>query len=77
MRGEADINSDLDVLVGVGDEVSDTRKESVHIRRKLRGISMPMDIIVLPENNLKQLARAPGLIYREALEHRKVVYDGT
>ncbi len=75
VRGEVGINSDLDVLVVVNDSVEDTRKESVRIRRMLRGISMPMDILVVPESKLKQLGELPGLIYREALEHGKVVYE--
>ena len=64
----------IDILVVTGDEVVNTRKESVRIRRALRGISMPMDILVVPESKLRALASTPGLIYREALEQGEVVY---
>ena len=75
VRRTMNINSDLDILVVTGDEVEDARKESVRIRRALKGISMPMDILVVPEKRFKELANQPGLIYREALEHGRVVYE--
>jgi hypothetical protein len=43
-------------------------------RRALRGISMPMDILVIPEKRLQELADQPGLVYREAVRHGQVVY---
>lgn len=75
VRGEANIHSDLDILVVTGDEIVSPRKESVRIRRALRGILMPMDILVVPESQLQELANQPGLIYREALRNGKVVYE--
>ncbi|MCI0527835.1 MAG: nucleotidyltransferase domain-containing protein [Nitrospira sp.] len=75
VRGNMNVNSDLDILMVTGDEVKNTRKESVRIRRALRGISMPMDILVIQESRLKELAELPGLIYREALKHGEVVYE--
>ena len=77
VRGNMDVNSDLDVLVVTGDEIENTRKESVRIRRELKGIGMPMDILVIPESHLKLLADTPGMIYREALRNGKVVYEST
>lgn len=75
VRGEMNINSDLDVLVIVRDGITNPRKESVRIRRALRGISMPLDIIVVPEKEWMQLKDKPGMIYREALREGKVVYE--
>ena len=69
------MNSDLDVLVVVSDNVIDSRQESVRIRQSLRGISMPMDILVISESKLKELADVSGLIYQEALRTGKVVYE--
>ena len=74
-RGETDRNSDLDLLVVTQQEVESPRRESVRIRRALRGISMSMDILVVSESRLQALADAPGLIYREALRNGKVVYE--
>src|SRR3990172_2627788 len=75
VRGNIHINSDLDVLVVTGEEIENPRKESVRIRRALRGIGMSMDILVIAESKLEELASMPGLIYREAIKHGKVVYE--
>jgi predicted nucleotidyltransferase len=75
VKGDTDINSDLDVLLVARNDIEDSRKESVRIRRALRGISMPMDIIVVPENTWALLKDQPGLIYREAQMNGKVVYE--
>jgi predicted nucleotidyltransferase len=75
IREKIDINSDVDFLVVTGDEVENPRKESVRIRRALRGIGMPMDILVVPEGKWRELKDAPGLIYREAMKEGKVIYE--
>jgi len=75
VAGKPDIHSDVDILVVTGDEVESSRKESVRIRRALRGISMPMDILVIPEKRLQELADQPGLVYREAARHGRIVYE--
>lgn len=74
-RGRVDRNSDADFLVVTSEEVASPREESVRIRRALRGLSLPMDILVISQRRLAELANQPGLIYREALRHGKVVYD--
>jgi hypothetical protein len=75
IRGEINVNSDLDVLVIARDEIGDPRKESVRIRRALRGISMPMDILVVPQSRWDELKDVPGLIYNEALCKGRVAYE--
>ena len=75
LRGEIGINSDVDFLVVTGNHVVNGRKESVRIRRALRGVSMPMDIIVVLEDNWNWLKDKPGLVYREAYRHGKVMYE--
>ena len=77
VRGETGINSDLDVLVIARNDIESPRKESVRIRRALRGISMPMDILVVPEKEWRLLKHQPGLIYREGQMNGKVVYEST
>lgn len=74
-KGTSTTNSDFDVLVITGNDISSPRKESVQIRRALRGISMPMDIIVIPEATWIQVRDCPGMIYKEVLRTRKVVYE--
>ena len=75
VSGNMHLNSDLDILVVTGDEIESPRKESVRIRRALKGIMMSMDIVVVPESKLQELVNVPGLIYREAMRDGKVVYE--
>jgi len=75
VRGDLHANSDVDFLIIAGDEVGNPRKESVRIRRALRGISMPMDIIVIPESVWLQHLDHPAMIYREAMRNGRVVYE--
>jgi len=75
VRGEMHRHSDLDVLVITRDDIENPRRESVRIRRALKGILMPMDIIVVPHSWLSRYAEHPAFIYREALRNGKVVYD--
>ena len=74
-RSAMNINSDLDILVITRNDVVNSRKESIRIRRALRGISMPMDILVVPEDKWRELKDQPGFIYREALRKGKVIYE--
>jgi predicted nucleotidyltransferase len=75
VRGQTHRDSDLDVLVVTGDEVENPRAESVRLRDSVEDIDMPMDILVVPESKFNVLRDAPGLIYSEACEHGKVVYE--
>jgi predicted nucleotidyltransferase len=74
-RGTTHPHGDVDILVITGREVASPRQESVRIRRVLRGVGMPMDILVISEKRLREVADQPGLVYREALRSGKVVYD--
>ena len=75
VRGTFRDDSDLDILVVTGDGVTQPHKESARLRRALDDILMAMDIVVVPESVFKQLRDSPGLIYREACEQGKVVYE--
>ena len=75
VSGNMHLNSDLDILVVTGDEIENPRKESVRIRRALKGIVMSMDILVVQESKLEELTNMPGLIYREAMRDGEVVYE--
>lgn len=71
------VSSDLDILVITGNEIKNTRKESVRIRRALKGIIMSMDILVVQEGKLEELVNTPGLIYKEAIRNGEIVYEST
>jgi predicted nucleotidyltransferase len=74
-RGEARPGSDLDVLVIVDDSLQNSRAESVRLRRALRGISMPLDIVVARQSDVDQLRDRPGLLYETALREGHIVYE--
>ncbi len=75
VRGESHLNSDLDILVVTGNEIETPRRESVRIRRALKGIIMSMDILVVQESRLKELEAVPGLIYREGVNKGEIIYE--
>lgn len=75
VRGGIHLNSDLDILIVTNNEIESPRKESIRIRHALKGIHISMDILVISESKLKELANVPGLIYREAIEHGSVIYE--
>ena len=66
---------DLDLLVVTKRDLAHPRHESVRLRRALKGISMPVDILVISARRLREVADQPGLVYREALRHGNVVYE--
>jgi predicted nucleotidyltransferase len=74
-RGTLHPHSDLDIMVVMNDNSVHPRKESVRIRRALKGIMMPMDIVVVSLEKLAEYSETPGLIYREALRTGRIVYD--
>ena len=74
-RGAPHEDSDLDLLVVMKGAVDNPRQESVRIRRTLKGLMMAVDIVVIDQERLSDLAEAPGLIYREALRTGRIVYE--
>ena len=74
-RGDITEDSDLDVLIVAGDEVKNTRKESVRLRSAIKEIEMPMDILVVRESTFQKLGDTPGLIYEEARRTGRLVYE--
>lgn len=77
VRQSTHLNSDLDVIVVTKEDIQHPRKESVRIRRALKGVSMPMDILVVSGSKFAEMAEIPGLIYMEAVKNGKVVYEST
>lgn len=73
-KGATHRDSDADFLV-VLQRTDKPRQESVRIRRALYGLDMPVDILVVDEERLRGLADSPGLVYREALRHGRVLYN--
>lgn len=75
VRGQVHRDSDLDILIISKDDLKNPREESVRLRDVVNDIDMPMDILVIPESQFNELKEVPGLIYREAWESGKIVYE--
>lgn len=73
-RGETSSNSDLDLLVIVPG-IKRLRAESVRVRRALRGLMIPVDVILATPEQIERLGNFTGLVYHTALSEGKVVYE--
>jgi predicted nucleotidyltransferase len=72
-RGEADELSDLDILV-IEPEVGNSAEESVRLRRTLRDLRVPVDVIVVAEERARRRAKVKGTMIERALrEGRQLV----
>ena len=74
VRGEASPDSDLDLLVIVKG-VTHPRQESTRIRRALRGLLVPIDVIVATPEQIARYRDTIGLIYQPALREGRVLYE--
>ena len=73
-RGDAHPDSDLDLLV-ILRGVRSPRSESNRLRRALRGLLVPVDIIVASPEHIQRYRNSIGLIYHSALTEGKVIYE--
>lgn len=73
-RGDFGPDSDLDLLV-VLENIDSPRAESNRLRRALRGILAPVDVLVATPDQVERNSKTIGLIYRPALEEGKVIYE--
>jgi predicted nucleotidyltransferase len=71
-RGDADPDSDLDFLV-IEPDVTDRHMESVRLRRVLRGLGTPADVIVVGPEHVDEWAGVQGTIFHEALREGRVL----
>ena len=67
-------DSDVDLIV-VKRGVNSKREESVRIRKLLRGIPFPFDIIVVTPEEFEFYKDEPGSIFKEAFRKGVVIYD--
>lgn len=72
-RGEAREDSDLDLLV-IESEVTDRAAEMVRLRRALRPLRIPVDILVYSSADVVRWGNQPGSALFWALREGKVVY---
>ena len=73
-RGDSAADSDLDLLVIVPG-IKHLRQESLRVRRALRGLLVPVDIVMATPEQISRLGDTAGLVYRDALAEGKVLYE--
>lgn len=73
-RGDATEASDLDFLV-IEREVEDRAAESVKLRRALRGLGVPVDVIVMDEALALRRAKVRGTMVDRALREGRIVAE--
>jgi predicted nucleotidyltransferase len=73
-RGTRHEDSDLDLLV-VLPEVKDRRVEMVRLRRVLRPLRIPVDVLVVSESVFREWSGTPGNVFFEAAQEGRVLYE--
>ncbi len=72
-RGDANAESDLDFLV-IEPLVADRAREMVRLRRALRPLRLPVDIVVYSEEEVERWGQQPGSALFWALREGRVMY---
>ncbi|MBU1487671.1 nucleotidyltransferase domain-containing protein [bacterium] len=72
-RGDQAQESDIDILV-IEDEVISRRKEMVKIRRTLRDMRVPVDIIVASKKQIEEYGWIYGTALFSAMQEGKTLY---
>ena len=75
-RGDATEDSDVDFLV-VEENVPSKVTEMVRLRRILRPLRLPFDVVVVSENDLEDWGGLPGTALYWALKEGKVLKDAS
>jgi len=73
--GDLSIANDLDLLV-VEAQVADRYQEMLRLRRVLRGLLMPIDLIVTSQALYDSRAQVPGTVEFAARTQGRVLYAG-
>lgn len=73
-RGEAGRDSDVDLVV-VERSVDNRYAEMVRLRQVLRGLILPVDILVIGAQDFDAWADTPGSIYRTARLEGRILYE--
>ena len=74
VTGKMTQDSDIDLLV-VERGVADTRQEALRIRRALRGLPFPFDVVVISHDRFEETRGIIGGIAWPATRYGKVIYE--
>ncbi len=72
--GNADDDSDVDLLVVVRDTDKSTREITIEGRKSLRDLQIPLDLIVCTESQFNRYGQVKNTIMNEALCEGRIVY---
>lgn len=72
-RGHAHPQSDLDLLI-VEREVTEQYNEALRLDRALRDLMLPLDLVVVAEDQFNRYATVPGTIYYRSWQEGRVLY---
>ena len=75
-RGDARHDSDLDLLV-IERGLTNTRAEMVVLRNVIRPLRIPVDIIVVSEEEFRDWAHLNGTVLHWAASEGRVVHEAT
>ena len=73
-RGELTRDSDLDFLV-VEQAVDNRHTEQLRLRRQLRGLAVPVNVIVVSEKYAEEWGPAKGSMVHAALTEGRALHD--
>jgi predicted nucleotidyltransferase len=73
-RGDARPDSDADLLI-IETEVQNPAAESVRLRRVLKDLQLPVDLLVVSRAKYDYWRGTPGTVYFEASLEGKVIYE--
>jgi predicted nucleotidyltransferase len=73
-RGENGAGSDIDVLV-VEPTVEDPMQESARLRRALRGLGVPIDVLVITKDEADRRSGVRGTVVERALREGRTLID--
>jgi predicted nucleotidyltransferase len=71
---DVDAQSDVDLLV-IEPEVANPAEESVRLRRTLKGLRVPVDVIVVDEDRARRRSTVVGTMVERALREGRVLVD--
>ena len=72
-RGDADDRSDVDLLV-IKPHVTDRYEELVQLNQVLRGLLLPVDLLLMSENEFEERASQAGTVEHAARCEGRVLY---
>lgn len=73
-RGDADDDSDLDLMV-IEPQVDNKSDEMIRLRRAIGSIGVGVDVVVYSEAETERRGQVPGTVIYWALKEGKVLYD--